>query len=173
MRPDIRQKDGNASARIGEAPDGRRRLIESAVRALALSVLSESLFTLISALALRSSGALIALFGGSAAAKLSEPFRALGSAMIVPRPLLPFLVCLLAFILFYMISSASRRRGSRVLLIPGVFLLAVLLCGALMLTLWLTAVNGVRVRDVALPLSSDIRSGAFGTLAAHTRGVRL
>ena len=98
---------------------------------------------------------------------LSRVFSALRSASIRPRVLLPFLPALAAAALLLLGSGLFPRRSPRPGRLRILFSAAgwvILSLAALLLTLWLAEVNGIRFGDVALSLVRTVRSGALDAL---------
>ena len=98
---------------------------------------------------------------------LSRVFSALRSASVRPRVLLPFLPALVAAALLLIGAGLYPRRSPgpgklRILFSAAGWL--ILSAAVLLLTLWLTEVNGIRFGDVVLSLVRTVRSGALDAL---------
>ena len=145
---------------------------------LCAAALTEGAFAWLAALLLRHSGGLLGLLGArffpdeAAVGTLAGIFGALRTAVIRPRPVLPFLLCAAVCAAFtWFVSSAAGTVGRRMRIVFGALPLLLLLAAAFLLTLWLTDVNGIRFGTVVLSLVKTVRSGALDALEAGRRAV--
>ena len=138
----------------------------------AISAAAQAVFALLAATVLRHLGGIVGLLveraahGGEIVSTLSRVFSALETARIVPRVFVPFLFCLAGTALARKASRSGKKGGpSSVLRIAAAFGCVMLMIWALVLTLWLTDVNGIRFGDVLVSLLRTIRSGALDSLS--------